>query len=249
MKPLIDQPPFVEALRQLKDAVQPQPKDSWDLTPDQVIARLLAGEAVMALGWPSAAREVQAGPIAGPGQFAVRELPGAERVFLVSEQRWESVGIDHPSRVPLLGISGRIGAVARRARSPEASCNFLMWLTHAEHAIQVAPRSSATTLFRQSQTAQPQAWVEPALLPAAGQFAQQLMASQSHPNVVVMLRIPGHDRYLSALDDAVRQAVMGIQDPAQALRHVAQNWEEITRELGVESQRQAYLQSLGLQLD
>ena len=61
------------------------------------------------------------------------------------------------------------------------------------------------------------------------------------------LRIPGREKYLAALDQAVAAAVRGDQSPAAALAEAARQWHEITKELGLENQKAAYLQSLGLE--
>ncbi len=61
-----------------------------------------------------------------------------------------------------------------------------------------------------------------------------------------MPRLPGADRYLRALDDAVRQALAGKATSAEALEAAAAQFRTITAELGVDRQRKAYQQSLGL---
>ena len=63
----------------------------------------------------------------------------------------------------------------------------------------------------------------------------------------MMPRIPGQDRYLEILDDAVRTAVLGNQqDPQQILDQVAESWSQITKDLGVDNQKKAYAQDLGI---
>jgi hypothetical protein len=52
---------------------------------------------------------------------------------------------------------------------------------------------------------------------------------------------------MAALDDAVREAVGGKKSAAEALTAAAKRWQETTTKLGVDSQRVAYIRSLGLE--
>ena len=52
---------------------------------------------------------------------------------------------------------------------------------------------------------------------------------------------------MAALDTAVEQTLAGAQSPQEALDAAAAEWKKITAELGVEAQRQAYRNSLGLE--
>ena len=61
------------------------------------------------------------------------------------------------------------------------------------------------------------------------------------------LRLPGRDRYLQHLDQAVAQALSGEASPQEALLETSRQWEAVTEELGREQQGQAYRQSLGLE--
>jgi hypothetical protein len=60
------------------------------------------------------------------------------------------------------------------------------------------------------------------------------------------LRIPGRAAYLKSLDEAVEQAVRGQKPPREALLQTAAQWRQITKGLGIETQRAAYRHSLGL---
>ena len=60
------------------------------------------------------------------------------------------------------------------------------------------------------------------------------------------LRLPGRGEYLAALDDAVRAAVRGEMKPVAALQKAAARWDQITRRLGLDGQRAAYRQGLGI---
>jgi hypothetical protein len=59
------------------------------------------------------------------------------------------------------------------------------------------------------------------------------------------VRIPGRQRYLDVLDNAVHEAIAGNTPPADCLNAAAEQWREITSELGIEAQRDAHWRSLG----
>ena len=104
------------------------------------------------------------------------------------------------------------------------------------------------TLSRPSQLASARDWMEPEIAAAAEQYGEILLANQQQPTPLTMLRIPGQAEYLAALDEAVRLAIRDGRDPQAALSAVAAQWQQITQRLGLEAQRTAYLQSLGLQV-
>ncbi len=263
MEPLIARPPFERALQELLEATRYAPEEAWTHSPDDVMRRFLAGDAVLAWSWPSAARNVDpaAEPVSNPAggansvadsnaagkpfSFGIRSLPGSTTVYQVSEARWEDRAV--PGEVPLFGVAGRVGAVARRSRSPEASCNLLLWLTGQEQAARVAAKSSFATASRLSQLSNgADQWVDAPLAANATQFAAAMQASQQSPDALMMPRIPGETRYLDALDLAIRQARAGDTPPAAALQQAAQEWTRITEEFGKDAQRKAYTESLGL---
>ena len=148
----------------------------------------------------------------------------------------------------LLGVAGRMGVVLAESEHADAAFELLLWLTDPQWGSQVFAASPATTLFRRSQVASPQAWVESSVsATAARQYAEQTAETLSRRQFLASLRIPGRADYLAALDEAVQAAVRGKQKPAEALKAAAEKWREINQRLGVERQTAAYMHSLGLQ--
>jgi multiple sugar transport system substrate-binding protein len=260
LDPWIDQPPFERAMKELAAVAREIPTEQREMTPTEVMEAMLAGKSVMGLTWPGAARNASPN-LPADARIEMSVLPGSTEVFQVSSRSWEphrrgNVGDDSAAAsrelpivsTPLLGVSGRIGAVSRRARSVDAATSFLMWVTRAEQAARISAASQTTTAFRNSSLTQPSIWVEPALQSAAGTFVRAMNDYQRSPQSLTLLRIPGQDKYLRVLDEAVRRAIDGSSDAAVVLSEVEAQWKAITEELGRESQRNAYLQSLGLDL-
>jgi multiple sugar transport system substrate-binding protein len=243
MEPLVAGPPFVRALEELIAIAGAADRLADD--PDSVRAAFWRGECGLALTWPTAAKEVA--PAGGGLAVGFAELPGSPEAYDVGDRAWEPRRSDEDPRVPLLGVAGRMGVVSRRSTWPQAARRLLWWLSD-EQSSAVCPASPATTLFRTTQVKSPQGWVEaPVPATAAAEYAEATRAALSRQQRLFALRLPGRAEYLAALDDAVHRAVRGEQTPAESLREAVATWQSVTERLGVDSQRQAYWDSIGLQ--
>ena len=247
MEPAIAGPPFLRALEELVAAAKFAPPEQLDFDPAAARTEFWKGSAAMAISWPTGAKSgVKAvGTRNVPAAFV--ELPGAGEVYQTSSNSWEPRSDDAGQHVPFLGIAGRMGVVRAGSEHSAAAFELLLWLTDPQWVGQVFASSPATTLFRHTQVASPKTWVEPqASQTAARQYAEQTAETLSRGQFLASLRIPGRADYLAALDEAVQAAARGSQQPAEALKAAADNWRSISRRLGVQRQRAAYLHSLGL---
>jgi multiple sugar transport system substrate-binding protein len=211
---------------------------------------MLAGRCGMAITWPSRAAGTSAGPSEQPipTEIGIVELPGSPEVFDVGQGQWQTRLENEPPQVPLLGIAGRVGSVSTASRQPQAALGLLLRLSSTEWSRDISPVSPATTLYRTSQVGSAAAWVDQELAPAvAKEYGDLIRQIQRRPQSLSSPRIPGRRRYLAALGQAVQQAVAGQAEPAAALQAAAEQWQAITREIGVESQREAYVRSLGME--
>ena len=243
----------MRALEELVAAAKLAPAEQLDFDPAAVRAEFWKGSAAMAISWPTGARTLTAGPSPrkGSGEIPLAgfaELPGATEVYRPSSNAWEPRSDDAGQYVPLLGVAGRMGVVRAESEHADAAFELLLWLTDPQWGSQVFAASPATTLFRRSQVASPKAWVESNVsATAARQYAEQTAETLSRRQFLASLRLPGRADYLAALDEAVQAAVRGKQKPAEALKAAAEKWREISKRLGVERQKAAYMHSLGLQ--
>ncbi len=112
----------------------------------------------------------------------------------------------------------------------------------------ISAASPATTLYRKSQMRNAATWVDRDTSPeAVRQYADSVRDALSRQDHLSVPRIPGYDRYLAALDDAVAAAVSGQSSSADALAKAAEAWTQITDQFGLDAQRKAYRSSLGLE--
>jgi multiple sugar transport system substrate-binding protein len=256
MKPLIDGPPFVRALEQMAAVSESASPDALNLSPTDAFRLLAEGRAAMAIGWAPPAASEAVSPEDGPSSHenqsqdapVVRwtELPGSPDVYHGASKQWEQRGADEPQRIPLLAVAGRLGSVTRESSRSQAALHVLAILS-AECSRDVAAASPAATLYRQSHLSTPSDWYPgTADEEAAASYAEAAQQSLSRGVWMFSPRIPGRERYLAALDDAVRKALQKELTPEAALAQAAKEWDAITDALDRSKQLLAYQHSLGL---
>jgi ABC-type glycerol-3-phosphate transport system substrate-binding protein len=253
MAPLVAGPPFVQALEELAAAAKLGPADPLQYDPAAARAAFWRGQCGMAITWPTKGREERGegrGPAASPaGDFRAgfAELPGAKQVFNHAGKRWDQRSDDEDAQVPLLGVAGRMGVVGAKSPARDAAFQLLLWLSDSRMRPQISAAGSATTLFSRSDLKTPMAWVEkPMSASGAAQYGEMTLTAFRHEQWLDALRIPGRAEYLAALDAAVAAVIRGKKSPTDALKDAANQWEKITKRLGLDRQRAAYRHSLGL---
>ena len=265
MAPLVAGPPFVKALDELAAAARHGPDTKLDFGPAEARQALVRGQCAIALTWPAPARsrELQsngqpAGGEAAGGEpaedkepahieFGFIELPGASEAYNVGSKTWDKRRPEDNPHVPLLGITGRLGSISKQSAQIDAAGQLLAWLSGPQWGQRVAGASTATTLYRDLHRGTPAEWLDFEVdEQAAFQYVETVRRSLSLEESLTVLRIPGRERYLAALDKAVRKVVSGEAESQAALDEAAQTWAEITAELGPEAQRKAYRRDLGL---
>jgi ABC-type glycerol-3-phosphate transport system substrate-binding protein len=248
MKSLVAGEPFVRALEQLVAASRHGPEEPWRYDPAAARAAFWAGECGMALTWPTGAKQQGLPKTVAPGsEVGFVELPGSHDVYNVATGQWDTRGPESDTRVTLLGVSGRLGLVPAGSGNRQAAFQLLFWLSGEDLSPRFCTASPGTTLFRESHLKKPGPWVEsPVDEAAADQYAATLDAALRREHFVFALWIPGRERYLAAMDEAVLAAVRGKSEPAEALQQAAAEWDAVTSQLGVEGQKRAYRRCLGL---
>ncbi len=255
MEPLIAGPPFVRALEEMIELHGAEPAETKQLDPTEVRQRFWQGQCALALSWPSATandlrddrRYVTAQGEERPLEAGFCRLPASRDVFNPGEKQWEQRADDGSGAIPLLAVAGRLASVASSSDHKEAALSLIAALSGREWGTTVFAKSRATTLYRESQRKEVSDWVEPPVSAAtATAYAALVAETNAGGDVLIALRIPGRQRYLTALSAAVVDALAGKESPEMLLRRVASRWDEITIELGSDRQRQAYQRSLGL---
>jgi len=247
MEPLIAGPPFVRALTELVDVAQADPQQVLGATPQHARDAVIAGHCGLALafelpvdksGPPAAVQDTRIG-------FC--QLPGGRDVYNVGTSRWEQRPVGEELHVSFLSSAGRLGCVPRSSPHARQSFALLAWLSGPEWSPRVSTASKSSGPFRTSHVRMPGAWAGVGLSRhAAAAYVREVQRTLSRQAHLAEPRLPGHERYMAALDRAVQSAVRKKQSPVEALNETAAEWRKITAELGVDNEKRAYRRSLGL---
>ncbi len=240
--PLIDQPPYVRALEELVAAAKTGGYAGRQFAPTEVFQQIRTGHCTMAITWP--VNEVGASQTSETDsklRFAM--LPGSGQAYRFATKSWDARGESEEPRISVRATSGRMAAATTSSSAPRRAQGFVVWLAGREVSQQVSPHSAATTLFRNSQIAASNRWTGSLSPDTSRQYAEVLAQSLSLPRGFE-LTLPGRADYLTALDEAVGQALDG-KPAAHALAEAAQKWNAITDRIGREAQIRANARSLG----
>ncbi len=240
MEASIDGPPFVQALEELIQTVDPA---SLDLGPRQTVAWAQEHGHVLAIGeWP----QTETLPSDWYVLWDVAQLPAADQVFDRNNQRWE----ERPeASQPAIFISynGLLAAVTRQARNQRAASNYLALVSGPDWGSHMASASARTAPWRSNQLQQLDVWFgereDPAL---RSRYAQQVLEALNCTRVLVFPAIRGEQQYIAALDEQVRRAVRRETTAQEALREAARQWNALTERYGKDAQKEAYRKSIGL---
>jgi ABC-type glycerol-3-phosphate transport system substrate-binding protein len=252
LKALVDQPPYVRALREMAAGSGEKNVKLPQFTPAEAYLEIVEGRCAMAITWPSAAGATEAAKKHGassdpkPRELGFAELPGAREVYNFGDKKWGERPADEDSHVPLLAVSGRMVSVTSTSSNQEAAENMATWLSGSEFSLQISPASPHTTLFRISQEPEAGQWLGSVGENGLREYVAALRQTQEREKHSPGIRLPGRQEYLTALDQAVMDSLQGKKTPEEALAAAAAVWDKITARRGLEAQRAALQRSLGL---
>ncbi|MBM4002714.1 MAG: extracellular solute-binding protein [Planctomycetes bacterium] len=247
MQPLIDTPPFVEALTRMAKVAEVSPA-SLQMDQLAVVRAVIDGEAAMAVTRVTHAgtERIEASETR-PIRFA--ELPGSNRAYSFFDRRWETKRVDESTRATLVGAAGQVGALVRGSRRGATALNTLRLLSGGEWSARVTPASRLTAPFRVTQQAQADAWLPGGLGPATTRSYYETVEASFHRSAYFLYpRLSGHEDYLAVLREKILAHLRGEMSAEAALNQVAERWAAITDERGLDSQRKSYRRSLGLEV-
>jgi len=247
MQPLIDTPPYVEALTRMAKVAEVSPA-SLQMDALAVLRAVANGQAAMAVTRVTrVGTEAIEASDARPIRFA--ELPGSTRAYSFLDRNWETKRADESTRATVIGAAGRVGALVRGSRRGGAALNTLRLLSGGEWSARVAPASAKTAPFRATQQALADAWLPGGLGPAtARSYYETVEASFHRASYFPYPRLAGHEDYLAVLREKILAHLRGELGAEAALSQVAERWTAITAERGLDPQRKSYRRSLGLEV-
>ncbi|MCL2625161.1 MAG: ABC transporter substrate-binding protein [Planctomycetaceae bacterium] len=254
MSPLIATEPFVRALTEMRTANPPgTPKRSND----EVRRAFWRGECAIAVTWPTAAAVTDPPETAeqvitdrrGENfEAGMTMLPGSALAYNTEKKIWDDRRPGEPTNIPTL-VVGHVGMVSAETSDPVGMFKLLLWLSGKEWGTDVFASSALSGIGRYSELDQILRWVEKEAAPVSLKYSTVLSNHWKANEVFVFPSLPGYAEYMAALDREVSQVLDGHKEPQVALDEVARQWDAITREHGIESQRKLYRQCSGLNAD
>ena len=246
MNPLIAEPVFVEALAHLMSISSAK---SLELDPGGVFELANSGHSAFAMSWPSRgfamASDETPIPEAVEGEsesvsderLMIGSVPGTMEWFDLQSGSWVKRGPEGEFQAELIGFSGLVASVTSGSPNDRTAWDFLEWLPSKKISLLTLVESPRLGPFRASHLGDASRWTGDAIsVDVADEFADAVAANHDRSLTLMFPRIPGYDRYLVVLDNAVRAAVSGEQSPEEALQSAAKKWDEITDSIGRQAQ-------------
>ncbi|WP_422926710.1 extracellular solute-binding protein [Singulisphaera sp. PoT] len=240
MKPRVDSPPFVEALRSWAGFKDFGPLDIAKFDSEAARKAFAQGKTAMLIDRAEAATHW--GDHKG---LMIAPLPGSDRVYDPARKVWETPSSpNRPSWLPF-GGGWLVGIPASaNPKTKDAALDFAAYLINPDTANLVrADRNFPMLPVRSTLIGQGVPGATVASGVDSKQWADAVSRTLLALKVIAGLRIPEASGYLSEIAKA-RAAVLRGEDPEAALKTVADAWTERTKRLGVARQLWHYRRSL-----
>jgi hypothetical protein len=243
MRPLIDGEPWLRALQAWARDLDTDARAS---APEEVLKRFLAGELAIAVTPVHASWMPEA---ATPGfEFVIAPVPGSDQVFDTGTSAWRPRGEQETRLVPLIGASATIASATATTENKRSAADFLAWLQDKQISSIVSVESPRAGPTWKAHLAESGRWLGEAFGPdQANAWAEYVREANDARLALTALRIPHADQYLNLLDDSVRNVVAGQANAVESLAETARQWSELNQQFGIDSQRDAYRASEGMQ--
>jgi multiple sugar transport system substrate-binding protein len=261
MEPLVDNEAFARALDIYQQTTEFGPPDELNLDVGDTRSLFVSGRCALSIDWgdigalavdpEQSVVQDKVGAVILPGSSEVLDRETGELVPCDEQTcpHADEEGVNHAPFSAFGGWSGAINAAAPD-EVKDAAYAFLSYVSQPEQAnVDVTIGETGFNPYRTSQFEDLDVWLEGGFSEqAARNYLAAIETSLNSPNMVLDLRVPFNQRYQQVvLDRALSQFLAGELSRDQAIRQIHNGWEEITDELGREEQRQAYIDSLGVE--
>ncbi|NOZ26821.1 MAG: extracellular solute-binding protein [Chloroflexi bacterium] len=259
MEPLVNNDAFAAALDVYKETTNYGPPDELNLDVGDTRALFTSGRCALSIDWGdigTLAIDPETSKVIDKVGAVI--LPGTTKVLNRETMQFEECneelcpyavnGVNHAPYAAFGGWSGAINAAAD-PKVKDAAYAFLSYMSQPAQAnVDVTIGKTGFNPYRISQFENLDLWIKAGMSEqAAKDYLGAIKASLESPNMVLDLRIPQNQRYQQiVLDKAISQFLAGELTKEETMKQIYDGWEEITNEIGRESQLQAYRASLGI---
>ncbi len=258
MKPLVNNPGFARALEIYKKTMDYGVPDDQNLSQAKSRELFLEGRCALTLDWgdvgtlaidPAISKVInKVGAFITPGTTQILDQKTSKLVACDKFTcPYAIAGVNH---APYAAYGGWVGVVAAKTapRVKDAAYSFLSYMGQpAQSNIDVTLGETGFNPYRFSQFEKVDPWIKAGMSPeAANSYLGAIGVSLNSSNMVLDLTIPHNQQYIEALDAIRADFLVNKITKEQAMQQIEQRWEQITNQVGRESQRIAYRASLQL---
>jgi multiple sugar transport system substrate-binding protein len=225
MKPRINTPQGIQAIKQFTSIVKYMPPDIQGWGTPQIYPFWASGQAFSAMSFPS---------IVGYGNANPKSIiKGQQLSCLIPGMKLNGKLV---RRSPQAAGTGYM--VSRYSKHPELAYYFLQWLTAPTKGDEaIAHPEGFWDPFRKSNLS------NPAIIEKFGkQFIETTMENTKY--VTSLLMIPGNEEYFNALDQNVALVMQGNISAEEAAKRIEDGWNRVTDDIGRKSQIAAWRKSV-----
>ncbi|GAX39654.1 putative bacterial extracellular solute-binding protein [Tolypothrix sp. NIES-4075] len=259
MKPLVENPAFAKALNIYKKTMQYGPPNEANLGIFEERRLFTSGRCALTLEWgdigtlainPATSKVIdKVGAVVTPGSTQVLDRKTGTLVACDKFTcPYAIAGVNHAPFTAFVGWAGVVHAKAAPTVK-DAAYAFLSYMSQPAQAnVDVTIGKTGANPYRISQVKTIDTWVKAGMSPdAANNYLSAMGVSLNTPNIVLDLRIPHNQQYqLEVLDAVLADFLAGKLTTEEVMQQIEHKWEQITNQVGRESQRAAYRASLGL---
>lgn len=243
MKPRINNPAFVQALKDYIKLVDYAPPGVVNFAGHDVRNSFVTGEVAMALDWAdlgiyAAENEIS---ILKDNQVGYAQIPGSNRVYNPKSKQWEN----RYNRAS--SISGSWSFfVNKDSKHKKLAFEFASFMTSKDMTMKyVAISGNAVNPSRYSHFKDYASWKKSGFNEeAAKRYLNEISKSLTYTNIVYDITLPRAGEYYQALDESVYKALKGHLSVEDALNEAAKKWDIITDSIGRKKQIKYYKASL-----
>jgi multiple sugar transport system substrate-binding protein len=257
-KPLVDNDAFKTALGVYKDSTQYGPPNEINLDVGDTRSAFISGHCALTLDWgdvgvlaidPKQSKVIdKVGAVILPGSTKVLNRDTGKLVPCDKSTCPYAVGgVNHAPFAAFGGWSGGINAKAN-PKVKDAAYAFLSFMSQpAQSNVDVTIGATGFNPYRRSQFTDMTIWKKAGMSDtAAASYLGAIKASLQSPNMIIDLRVPQNQRYEQVvLDTAVARFLAGELDADATMKAIQSGWDEITQDVGKDSQLSAYRASIG----
>ncbi len=249
MSPYVNNPAFARAAQDIIDALPFEPSDQVNADGNRVwLEQFLAGIGTMLHWWGDVGSNVFTNDVSvvqDKVMFSI--LPGSDDVYNNTTGEWDtlSTGPNFAPNEAYIGWGLYVMNRAEESGVDKAAWSLAAHLGGKDLGTWTAVYPSGFQPYRTSSFDQ-ELWAGTGLPP---EFVASYLASQQdsydHPNGAIEPRIPGIFQYYVAAEIELARAFAGEITAQEALDNAAAQWEQITDDIGRESQIALYQGALG----